>query len=113
MTKDTLRNELEISLKKLLRDVKFEAESLSPDMDPLLLLVTMKPHIIGFAAFFGDSPSNEYHRAYENFKKIHSAKAKERPEFDFELVMCHESMNGEHAELFNSIELDPYFCRKY
>lgn len=79
--------------------------------DPLFLLLTTKPDLIGFAQLNGEGQRGVT-RALENFKTLYLVNSSNWADFDLTLVFCRSSAS-EDDTFWTEVELDPYFCRKF
>lgn len=80
--------------------------------DPLFLLLTSKPDLIGFAQLNGEGKSG-VNRALENFKSLYLINSSNWADFDLTLVFCRTSSASDNDTFWTEVELDPYFCRKF
>jgi len=80
--------------------------------DPLFLLLTSKPDLIGFAQLNGEGKSG-VSRALENFKSLYLVNSSNWADFDLTLVFCRTPSASDSDTFWTEVELDPYFCRKF
>ncbi|MGO8988140.1 MAG: hypothetical protein ACLQHW_04610 [bacterium] len=79
---------------------------------PLFLLCTIKPDIIGFALLDG-KPEDNFSKGFQKFRDLYSIRSSQWADFDLNLVFCKTDSSQATDEYCNSIEMDPYFCRKF
>ena len=80
--------------------------------DPLFLLLTSKPDLIGFAQLNGEGKSG-VSRALANFKSLYLVNSSNWADFDLTLVFCRTPSASDNDTFWTEVELDPYFCRKF
>ena len=79
---------------------------------PLFLLLEVSPYLVCFSTF--DAPLEEsFSKAFSDFKKLYSDNLNGWADFDLNLVFCKNGAVKVDDEFCNSIELNPYFCRKF
>lgn len=98
-------------LEQLLKDREYGIEPSPSNTDPLFLLLTLKPNLVGFAVLDGQ-PEEDFSKAFQNFKNLYSVHSTEWADFDLTLVLCRTDIEKTTDEFCSEKEMDPYFCRK-
>jgi exonuclease SbcC len=100
------------ALEELLAERRPLIEPAPRESDPLFLLCTVKPDVIGFAVLKGQ-PKESFLKGVQEFKDLYSIRLTQWADFDLNLVFCRSDTPEATDEYCNSIEMDPYFCRKF
>lgn len=99
-------------LDELLVEKEHAIEPPPANTDPLFLLLTSRPDLIGFAKLNGEGKAG-VDRALENFKSLYVINSSKWAAYDLTLVLCRTETSPDDASFWSEIELDPYFCRKF
>lgn len=103
---------LHTALDELLVEKEHSIEPPPANSDPIFLLLISRPDLIGFAQLNGEGKAG-VDRALENFKSLYVINSNKWAAYDLTLVLCRTDTAKDDANVWNEIELDPYFCRKF
>ncbi len=96
-------------LEELLKGRQFRIEPPPQGSEPLFLILTLPPDVIGFAAL-NNKLEEHASQSLEKIRDLYAIYAKDWADFDLSLVFCGAKLE---EELISKIELDAYFCRKF
>jgi DNA repair protein SbcC/Rad50 len=99
-------------LEKVLSNRHPKIESPPSKMDPLFLLLNIKPDLVGFASLNGNS-NGDYTKALNKFRELYALHAADWADFDLTLVVCADKEKNLNEDYCKQIERDAYFCRKF
>ena len=100
------------ALEGLLVEKEHSIEPPPANSDPLFLLLTSRPDLVGFAQMNGEGKAGVA-RALESFKSLYVINSNKWADYDLTLVLCRTEIAKDDANFWNEIELDPDFCRKF
>ncbi len=100
------------ALEELLKERRPLIEPAPREFQPLFLLCTLTPDVVGFATLDGKQEES-FTKAFQKFKDLHSIRFTQWADFDLTLVLCRTDIREVTDEFCNSVEMDPYFCRKF
>lgn len=99
-------------LESMLQNRPHKVNSLSEDNMPLFMLLDIGPDLVGFAAI-EDNPQEDFETAFHNFKSLFIKNTDQWSKQDLSLVLCKTSAEKSLDNIFDKIEKNPYFCKKY
>ncbi|HDZ03155.1 MAG TPA: hypothetical protein ENH52_17215 [Nitrospirae bacterium] len=104
--------ELSVTLSELLSNRYPKIEPPPSGMNPLFLLLNIKPDLVGFAVLNGNL-EGDYSNAFNKFREIYAVHSTDWADFDLTLVICVDKGQHDNEDFYENIERDPYFCRKF
>lgn len=96
-----------------LRDLLGPDCTISHPKDDRPLTLETSQDSVGFVILPVKDAARVFESRYEAYKRLYAEKHEEWQTKNLSFVVCHQPVAGETEALLSSVEMDPYFCRKY